>query len=146
MTELGTKLIDTVYRNGCRFTQQFDPFTGAASLVHAITHQPVAENSAEPVQDAYGPTMLACLEYIAHHYGIHPHLGQVWFSLGRGKPYEYEALFYGHRYLIKSDGKTAEITVDGRLCGRWECGLRVIAGETGNLLRIVNIEKSGEKA
>ena len=72
--------------NGCRFTQQFDPFTGKPSLVHAVTHQPLEEGSGEPVQDAYGPTALACLEYIAHRYGIHPHLGQVWFSLGSGKP------------------------------------------------------------
>jgi hypothetical protein len=146
VTALGRRLIDTVYRNGCRFTQQYDPFTGKPSLVHAITHQPVAEAGSEPVQDAYGPTMLACLEYIAHHYGIRPHLGQVWFSLGKGKPYEYKAVFYGHRYRIGSNGKTAEITVDGISYGQWDCGLRIVTGETGNMLRIVKIEETGEEA
>ena len=79
VTELGRKLTDAVYANGCRFTQQYDPFTGKASLVRMSDHQPAAEDSGEAIQDAYGPTMLACLEYTAHHYGIHPHLGQVWF-------------------------------------------------------------------
>ena len=59
---LGEKLTSAVAENGCRFTQQFDPFTGKPSLVHALTHQPVAEDGSDPVQDAYGPTMLACLE------------------------------------------------------------------------------------
>ena len=141
VTELGRKLTGTVYRNGCRFTQQFDPFTGKPSLVHPATHQPVAENSGEPVQDAYGPTMLACLEYIAHHYGIRPHLGTVWFSLGSGKPYEYEAVFYGHRYAIASDGRNAEVRTDGKITGRWACGVRVVTGETGNVLRTAAIEE-----
>ena len=140
VTALGRKLIDAVYGGGCRFTQQYDPFTARPSLVSAATHQPAAD-SGEPVQDAYGPTMLACLEYIAHHYGIRPYLGQVWFSLGSGKPYEYEAVFYDHRYAVRSDGKTAEICVDGRTAGRWDCGRRVIAGATGTVLRTVAIEE-----
>ena len=96
VTRLGQKLIDAVDRNGCRFTQQYDPFTGKASLVRMSDHQPVDENSGEPVQDAYGPTMLACLEYIAHHYGIHPHLGQVWFGLGSGAA----ARHGGHHHVV----------------------------------------------
>ena len=141
VTALGRKLVDTVFQNGCRFTQQYDPFTGQASLVHAATHLPVDGSSGEPVQDAYGPTMLACLEYIAHTYGIRPYLGNVWFSLGKGKPYEYTAVFYGHRYTVRSDGVTAGISADGKPLGRWDCGLRVITGETGNLLRTVKIEQ-----
>lgn len=144
VTMLGQKLIDAVAANGFRFTQQYDPFTGKPSLVGAVSHRPAAEDSGEPVQDAYGPTMLACLEYIAHRYGIRPYLGEVWFSLGRGKPYEYEAEFYGRRYAIASDEKTAEIRVDGVPAGRWDCGLRVVTGEAGNLLRTVVIEDSRE--
>ena len=140
VTELGQKLIDAVDRNGLRFTQQFDPFTGKASLVHAVTHQPVAEGSGVPVQDSYGPTALACLEYIAHRYGIHPHLGQVWFSLGTGKPYEYEAAFAGRSCSVRSDGHRAEIRMDGKILGRWKCGRRVIVGEDGLPLRTEIIE------
>ena len=144
VTELGRKLIDTVDANGCRFTQQYDPFTGKASLVRATDHLPAAENGEETVQDAYGPTMLACLEYIAHHYGIHPHLGQVWFGLGSGSPYEYEAVFCNHRYEIRSDGDKAEIRIDGKIQGMWRCGRRIVTDENGMLLRTEIIEKAGE--
>ena len=144
VTELGRKLTDAVYANGCRFTQQYDPFTGKASLVRMTDHQPVAEDSGEAIQDAYGPTMLACLEYTAHRYGIHPHLGQVWFSLGSGTPYEYEAVFYGHRYEIRSNGQRAEIRTDGKTLGSWKCGRRVVTDENGRLLRTERIEETGE--
>ena len=146
VTRLGQKLIDAVEKSGCRFTQQYDPFTGRPSLVHAETHQPVVPGSSEPVQDAYGPTMLACLEYIAHRFGIHPHLGKVWFSLGSGEPYEYSAVFYGHEYAIRSSGKRAEIIVDGKAAGAWDCGIRVVTGETGSLVRILPIEDSRQSA
>ena len=108
--------------------------------MHAVTHQPVAQGSGEPVQDAYGPTMLAALEYIAHRFGIHPHLGQVWFSLGSGEAYECEAVFYAHRYMIRSDGEKAEIIVDGRTRGVFSCGQRIIADRRGRTLRSVRIE------
>lgn len=140
VTALGEKLIDAVYAGGLRFTQQFDPFTGKPSLVHAVTHQPVKDGSGEPVQDAYGPTMLACLEYVAHRYGIRPHLGEVWFSLGSGEPYEYEAVFYGRRYGIRSSGRRAEIRIDGKAAGSWDCGIRLVTGADGSLLRTVSIE------
>ena len=140
VTRLGGKLTAAVAENGCRFTQQFDPFTGRASLVSAVSHQPVNTDSGEEIQDAYGPTMLACLEYIAHRFGIHPHLGRVWFSLGSGKACEYDAVFYGHRYAVRSDGKRAEIRVDGKPLGRWDCGVRLIAGETGEILNRLPIE------
>ena len=146
VTALGNKLINAVDSGGLRFTQQFDPFTGKPSLVHAVTHQPVKEGSGEPVQDAYGPTMLACLEYIAHHYGIHPHLGNVWFSLGTGKPYEYEAVFYNHRYGIRSSGKRAEIRIDGKETGTWDTGIRVVTDENGNLIRTISIESGADMA
>ena len=144
VTELGRKLTDAVYANGCRFTQQYDPFTGKASLVRMSDHQPAAEDSGEAIQDAYGPTMLACLEYTAHRYGIHPHLGQVWFSLGSGTPYEYEAVFYDHRYEIRSNGQRAEIRADGKTLGSWKCGRRVVTDENGRLLRTEWIEETGE--
>ncbi len=139
VTELGRKLIDTVDRNGCRFTQQYDPFTGEASLVHAVTHRPVTPGSGEPVQDAYGPTLLACLEYVAHLYGIRPHLGEVWFSLGTGAPCEYSAVFREHRYEIRSTGKRAEIRADGRLLGAWDCGCRIVTDPAGRFLRSLPI-------
>ena len=141
VTRLGEKLIQAVYENGCRFTQQFDPFTGKPSLVHAVTHQPVRDDADAPIQDAYGPTMLSCLEYMAHHYGIHPHLGDVWFSLGSGTAYEYEARFYDHRYAVRSNGKRAEILIDGKMICSRECGIRVVTDETGSVKRVIRIEE-----
>lgn len=136
VTRLGEKLMDAVSENGCRFTQQFDPFTGKPSLVHEKTHRPLAAGEDGPVQDAYGPTLLAVLEYIAHRFGIHPHLGQVWFSLGRGNAYEYEAAFAHHRYGIYSDGRRAEIRVDGKSVHRGDCGARVTTDEAGRILGV----------
>ena len=134
------KFEQTIAENGYRFPQQFDPFTGQASLVHAVTHQPVREDSGEPIQDAYGPTMLAALEYIAHRYGIHPHLGEVWFSLGSGEPCEYDASFCGRRYAIRNNGSSAEIRADGKTLGRFPCGQRIVTDARGRLLRRVPIE------
>ena len=144
VTRLGEKLIQAIAENGFRFTQQFDPFTGKPTLVHAVTHQPVTEGSGEPIQDAYGPTLLSALEYIAHRFGIHPHLGQVWFSLGSGEEYTYEAVFYDRRYTIRSDGKKAEITVDGKAMGAYPCGQRIITDSRGHMLRSVPIEDAGK--
>ena len=145
VTALGQKLIETVGANGCLFAQQYDPFTGKASLVREKSHLPVTGHGSGAVQDAYGPTMLACLEYIAHRWGIHPYLGQIRFSLGSGKPCEYDAVFYGRRYGIRNDGKTAEIRADGKILGRWKCGQRVITEENGAFLRTEPIEEAGEE-
>ena len=145
VTRLGGKLLYAVAENGYRFTQQFDPFTGKPSLVHAVSHQPVKEGSGEPIQDAYGPTMLACLEFIAHRFGVHPHLGQVWFSLGAGEEYTYEATFYDHRYAIRSDGIRAEIAVDGRAMGTYPCGRRIVTDSRGRILSEVIIDDEKER-
>ena len=140
VTALGKILFRTVADGGFRFTQQYDPFTGKPSLVHAETHQPVSEGSGEPVQDAYGPTMLAALEYAAHIFGVHPHLGEVWFSLGTGADYEYEAAFRGHRYLIRAAGGRAEIRVDGKPPRSFSRGLRIVADPEGQVRSIHSIE------
>ncbi len=140
VTALGKKLIRTIAENGFRFTQQYDPFTGKPSLVHAVTHQPVKPDSGEPIQDAYGPTMLSALEYIAHRFGIRPHLGQVWFSLGAGEEYTYEAMFYDHRYTVRSSGTQAEIAADGQTIGTYPCGQRIVTDRQGRVLQAVPIE------
>ena len=141
VSRLGRRLVRAIAEGGCRFTQQFDPFTGKPSLVGMASHAPIPPGSGEPPQDDYGPTLLATLEYIAHIWGIHPHLGQVWFSLGAGKPYVYEALFSGHAWRIDSDGARAEIRMDGRLVEKAPCGLRVITDEAGRVLSRVRIER-----
>ena len=139
VTKLGEKLISTVSKNSCRFTQQFDPFTADASLIHAVTHQPVIDQS-DPVQDNYGPTMLAVLEYIAHHYGISLRLGEVWWSLGTGERYEYDVHCSSRHYTIKSNGQQAELQLNGTTIEKSLCGIRIVTDESGNIKRKYRIE------
>ena len=141
VTVLGERLMRAVIRGGFRFTQQFDPFTGMPSRVHAETGEVLSpEDTVSPEQDAYGPTMLSVLEYIAHRWGIHPHLGEVWFSLGKGNPCRYTASFGGHDFGIENDGRKARAEMDGKTVYEGACGIRVIAGMDGQVRRTVFIE------
>ena len=140
VTQLGHRLMQAVIDGGYVFTQQFDPFTGAPSRVSSITKEPMLPGSTDPFQDAYGPTVLSVLEYIAHIWGIHMHRGQIWFSLGSGEAYTYEQR-WGHRtYRIDSDGHTAHIFVDGVEKHASPCGVRLITDQAGQLLATRVIE------
>ncbi|MBR6653371.1 MAG: hypothetical protein IKL27_01430 [Oscillospiraceae bacterium] len=134
VTRLGKKLFDAVIKGGYVFTQQFDPFTAEPSRVGMISHEPLAAGSEEAFQDSYGPTILAVLEYIAHIWGVHMNMGQLWFSLGSGVKYTYEQQWGEHVYRIESDGETARVLFDGveKLCHA--CGVRLITDLQGNLL------------
>ncbi|MBQ8092181.1 MAG: hypothetical protein IJ242_01195 [Clostridia bacterium] len=140
VTALGKHLLSAVADGGYRFTQQFDPFTRMPSLVHAVTHQPVKSGTGEPVQDAYGPTMLACLEYIAHRWGISPHRNQIWFSLGTGNPCSTAADCFGHCYSLENDGQKAVIRIDNKTEKTFTGGIRVICHQDGTVLSTVPIE------
>ncbi|MCH5286950.1 MAG: hypothetical protein J1E43_05990 [Christensenellaceae bacterium] len=139
VTRLGKKLFEAVTGGGYVFTQQFDPFTGAPSVVEEDTVRERPDGSSR-IQDAYGPTLLAVLAYIAHIWGVHIQLGEVWFSLGSGLSYEYQREWQGHRYRIGSDGSEASIWIDDRPALRYPCGRRVVTDEQGNLLRTEIIE------
>ena len=140
VTELGKKVMSTVIEGGYRFTQQYDPLTGKPSLVNAVTHQPVSAGSAEPVQDGYGPTLLAVLGYMEHRWGITPHRGKIWFSLGSGLACSWETVCFSHWYEIDSDGRRAVIRIDGREVFSRPCGVRLITDRQGRLLNTVPIE------
>jgi hypothetical protein len=141
VTKLGHRLFKAVIDGGYVFTQQYDPFTGAPSRVSSITKAPMEPGSTDPFQDAYGPTALSVLEYIAHIWGVHMHMGQIWFSLGTTEhPYTYEQGWGCHRYRIESDGKTAVALMDGREIFRAECGKRVIVDQAGSILAEREIE------
>ena len=140
VTKLGKKLMNAVAGGGYVFTQQFDPFTAIPSRVSPITKCPIPLDSDEPGQDAYGPTLLSVLEYIAHIWGVHMQMGEVWFSLGSGAPYAYEQVWGDHAYRIESDGSTARVFVDGAERYASPCGVRIITDENGAYLRTVSIE------
>ena len=140
VTKLGKKLIENVIKNHYVFTQQYDPFTGKASRVSPVTKEPIPEGSDEEGQDAYGPTLLSVLEYIAHIWGVHMHKGEIWFSLAGGLSYSYSQTWGENEYAIESDGKRARIFINGVLHHTSPVGVRLITDENGNLLRTRAIE------
>ena len=140
VTALGRRLMQAVIDGGYLFTQQYDPFTGAPSRVSPVTKAPMAPGDTNPCQDAYGPTLLAVLEYIAHIYGVHMHFGEWWFSLGSGVAYTYEQQWGERTFAIESDGRRARVLIDGREALTSPCGVRLITTAEGQLLRTRTIE------
>ena len=140
VTRLGKKLMQAVIDGGYVFTQQFDPFTGKPSRVCPDTKEPLPPDADGATQDAYGPTLLAVLEYIAHIWGVTMVRGQMWFSLGSGVPFTCELIWGAHAYRIESDGQAARVLVDGVEKARSACGMRLITDQAGNVLDTVEIE------
>ena len=140
VTRLGRKLLDTVIKGGLLFVQQFDPFTGMPSIVDPETKEPLPPDTDREFQDAYGPTLLSVLEYIAHIWGVTMVRGQIWFSLGSGAPYTYEQVWAEHVYRIESDGQEAAVIIDGEEKHRVKCGVRLVTDRTGRLLFTREIE------
>ena len=140
VTTLGKKLFDTVIDGGLLFVQQFDPFTGAPSIVDPATKEPLPPDTDKEFQDSYGPTILSVLEYIAHIWGIAMVRGQIWFSLGSGDPYTYEQVWGENTYRIESDGKEAVVFVNGQEKHCVKCGVRLVTDKTGRLLFTREIE------
>ena len=75
VTRIGRTFLQGLAKGGYIFTQQFDPFTGEPSRVGMYSHNVLSADAAEPFQDAYGPTILAALEYIAHIWGVQIQFG-----------------------------------------------------------------------
>ena len=137
---LGKKLFRVLLDGGLLFVQQFDPFTGAPSIVDPETKEPLPPDTDKEFQDSYGPTLLSALEYIAHIWGVTMVRGQIWFSLGSGKPYTYEQVWGENTYRVTSDGKTAHAYVNDQeiYCGK--TGIRLVTNAAGKVLYTVEIE------
>ena len=142
VTKLGKSLFETVINGGYRFVQQYDPFTGVPSRVSPVTLCPLPPDSAEEVQEGYGPTLLAVLEYMAHIWGVHMELGEIWFSLAGGLAYEYTQVWGETEYKVVSDGTTAKAYVCGKEIFESPCGVRLITDLEGKILRTVRIEEA----
>ncbi|MBQ9306276.1 MAG: hypothetical protein IJ229_00010 [Clostridia bacterium] len=143
LTELGKILFRTIADNDYRFVQQYDPLTGKASLVDAVRHEPIYDNSDVPVQTAYGPTLLAALGFIDHLYGICGMCGKVAFSLAPA-PYTYECTLYGHIYRIESSGKVAALFQDSRQLGVFPSGTRIVTDKNGQVLSMHPMTDDGQ--
>ena len=137
---LGKKLFQVLLDGGLLFVQQFDPFTGAPSIVDPETKEPLPPDTDKAFQDSYGPTLLSALEYIAHIWGVTMVRGQIWFSLGSGAPYAYEQVWGENTYRTEYDGKTARAYVNDKevYCGT--PGVRLVTTQTGRLLYQLEIE------
>ena len=140
VTRIGKRLLKAIVDGGYVFSQQFDPFTGAPSRVGLKSHKPIAPGSDEPIQDAYGPTLLSALGYIERIWGVGLREGEARFSMAAGLPCRYEARWNGHVYQLESDGRKAVARADGREVYSGPCGLRVVTDEAGALLRTRPIE------
>ncbi len=127
---LGGKLFRAIGTEGF-FPQQFDPFTGALSRVN---------NPGD-----YGPTLLACLEYISRMYGVHRQFDEIWWgAYDGGCDCEYIQQYGDTEYRLVQRGKQAEGFVGGKPVFRVSAGFRVETDLSGKVLRSVNIS-DGER-
>ena len=144
VTQLGRKLFRAILQGTddgtLLFTQQFDPFTGKPSRIGMRSHAPLAPDSLEPCQDAYGPTLLSVLGYLRHIHGIDQHRDQWWFSVAGGAAFTCELQQGDSLLRIDSDGSRACITRNGRQLWQGACGVRVITGMDGQVLAVRAIE------
>ncbi|MDD2647960.1 MAG: trehalase family glycosidase [Eubacteriales bacterium] len=113
------------------FTQQFDPFTMRPSVeINAETGKP---------KDAYGPTMLAVMEYISRLYGVHISRGTVHFGALGGAACRYEQIWNNRSYAVESDGKRVKILVGGKETGCYDCGQIIVTNLRGEKIREINL-------
>ncbi len=127
---LGKKLFEAASMEEV-FTQQFDP----------LTMRPSVELNSETgkLKDAYGPTMLAVLEYVSRLYGVHISRGEVHFGMLGGTECSYEQVWNDRAYGVKNDGKRAVITLDDREKTSFDCGRIVATNLCGEVLREINL-------
>ena len=109
------------------FTQQFDPFTAKPSM----------ENN----PGDYGPTLLACLEYMSRLYGVNKSRRKVsWGAYAKdGNTYDYTQSYGETEYRIFSDSDTASGYVDGRRVFTVSCGCRVETDVSGHVQKVIGL-------
>jgi len=126
VTRLGHAFLPVLIRNGNKFTQQLDPFTGAPS---------------GQTDDGYGPMMLAALETISRMHGIHLAVadGKVWWSAV--DPTDFTTTqHWGEREfrLVSKDGML-DASIGGKSIFTITAGTRVITSLDGTPLALVGI-------
>ncbi|MCR4635681.1 MAG: hypothetical protein K5754_05575 [Butyrivibrio sp.] len=124
--KLGRKLFEAIGDN-CVFVQQYDPFTMEPSLV-----------SVAGQQDAYGPAILAVLEYISRMYGVHIARDKVFFGSYAGMEGEYEQIYGDLCYRIEHSGKKSAGYINGHEIFCCEQGARIETDLMGKEIKIYN--------
>jgi len=124
VTLLGKKLLPVVIRNGCKFTQQFDPQTGKPS---------------GPKDDGYGPTILAVLEYLSRMHGIHLDVerGEVWWSALDATQFSSSQRWGQRTWSLSVDKGHMTAQLNGRELLRCTVGARVVTDLEGRVRSIV---------
>lgn len=132
---LGKKWISNLIRTGC-LVQQYDPFTGEPGLMQA-------EIDGER-EIAYGPTILAALEYISRLYGIDVFKERVrWSAVSGGMPSSYTQKILGKTYCLRQDGKNMTAFVDGSEVFSCSTGAMVETNLDGVPQHLYGIEETG---
>ena len=121
---LGWKLMEAIGER-CVFVQQYDPFTAQPSAV-----------ALEGEQDAYGPAMLAVLEYISRIYGVHRE-GETlyWGTYGHGEGL-YAQEWGDDTFRLVQDDSHAEAYINERQIFSAPKNCKILTDLKGNILRI----------
>ncbi len=126
VTEIGRRLIGAIGED-CRFTPQFDPFTG------------------KPTQSSFGgaftATMLAFLEHICRMYGVEAGTDSIrWYAVNTPENSSYIQIWKEHEYRIDIHDGIAYASVDGTGRFSFHPGFRIVTDFEGRLLEADCIE------
>jgi hypothetical protein len=124
LTIIGQRFLEVIGKKMI-FTQQYDPFT------------------TEPtgLEDGYGPTLLASLEFITRLYGIHITGREVyWSCLDNRYDYDYMQMWNGKSYRMRTNKKNEVLCfVNGKRVLTFTRGVRVVTDQRGNVWTIAGI-------
>ncbi len=127
VTLLARKLLPVLIRNGYKFTQQLDPFTGEPNG-----------------KDGYGPMMLAALGYINRMHGIHLDVehGRVWWSglAEAGHDFSRSQRWGDITWRLECKGGQLRATVNGKEVFTATAGARIVTDLGGKLIEVVGID------
>ncbi len=133
VTLIAEKLLPTLVRNDCRFTQQLDPFDGAPS-------------GQKP--DGYGPMALAALEYLSRMQGIHLEVdrGRVWWSVADPETADFTATqrWGDHHFRLECRDGRFEGFVGEKGVFRCSAGARVVTDLDGRVMEVVGISPENQ--
>ncbi|MCM1026620.1 MAG: hypothetical protein NC432_09295 [Roseburia sp.] len=121
---LGRKLFAAV-GEGCRFVQQYDPFTGEPSLVEG-----------KEKQDYYGPALLSVLEYISRMYGVHIEGERLYWGGVSGSECVYEQRWGEQCYRLENTGSRVVAYINGKKKFTVEAGMKVITDLEGRITEV----------
>ena len=119
---LGRKLLSAIGMDG-KFVQQYDPFTAEPSLVGE--------------DEAYGPAILAVLEYIAHSHGVYIERDMAFWCNAEGSPSLYTQEWGDRSYRISRNGRAAECFLGGRKLFTLPEHSKAITDLDGNIIKLI---------